>query len=422
MVADLQRSDRTGSARSIRRTSSASASCRNRRACRRSTRSASSSAASRNWASSAAISIPIRPAAISTRRRSPTSGGIPFYEKMVELDVPAMIHVSGCCNPAMHTTGSYYLNADTMAFMQLILSDLFKDFPTLKLIIPHGGGAVPFHWGRFRGLALEQRPPRARRDHEEQHLLRHLRLSPAGHQSAHRSGAGRQHPVRLGDGRRGQGHRPEDRLQLRRHQALCRQGAEAERRRPAQDFRRQCAPGLQPPQDQSGEGDGASRASTRIGKASAKAHHAENPSSSGSVTARSRPLGLDQGFWTDLYHRSMTVYWPVFFGSAAVIFVALNAVFAGLYYLGDEPIANVGSNESAGAVLLLHRDAGDGRLWRHASADRLRASRRHRRNLHRHVFPRGDDRPGVRPLLAAARPLCVRQQAGHHRSRRASGP
>ena len=83
----------------------------------------------------------------------------PFYEKMVELDVPAMIHVSGCCNPAMHTTGSYYLNADTMAFMQLILSDLFKDFPKLKLIIPHGGGAVPFHWGRFRGIALNNGRP-----------------------------------------------------------------------------------------------------------------------------------------------------------------------------------------------------------------------------------------------------------------------
>jgi 4-oxalmesaconate hydratase len=78
---------------------------------------------------------------------------------MVELDVPAMIHVSGCCNPAMHTTGSYYLNADTMAFMQLILSDLFKDFPSLKLVIPHGGGAVPFHWGRFRGLALNNGRP-----------------------------------------------------------------------------------------------------------------------------------------------------------------------------------------------------------------------------------------------------------------------
>src|SRR6201984_2984357 len=83
----------------------------------------------------------------------------PLYEKMIELDVPAMIHVSGCCNPAMHTTGSYYLNADTMAFMQLILSDLFKDFPTLKLIIPHGGGAGPFHWGRFRGLALNNGRP-----------------------------------------------------------------------------------------------------------------------------------------------------------------------------------------------------------------------------------------------------------------------
>jgi 4-oxalmesaconate hydratase len=83
----------------------------------------------------------------------------PIYEKMIELDVPAMIHVSGCCNPAQHTTGSYYLNADTMAFMQLILSDLFKDFPKLKLIIPHGGGAVPFHWGRFRGIALNNGRP-----------------------------------------------------------------------------------------------------------------------------------------------------------------------------------------------------------------------------------------------------------------------
>ena len=59
----------------------------------------------------------------------------------------------------MHTTGSYYLNADTMAFMQLMLSDLFKDFPKLRFIIPHGGGAVPFHWGRFRGIALDNKRP-----------------------------------------------------------------------------------------------------------------------------------------------------------------------------------------------------------------------------------------------------------------------
>jgi len=55
-------------------------------------------------------------------------------------------------------------------------------------------------------------------------------------------------------------------------------------------------------------------------------------------------LGLSQGFWTDLYHRAMTVYWPVFFGSAAVLFVTLNAVFGFLYWLGHEPIANAEGN------------------------------------------------------------------------------
>ena len=77
----------------------------------------------------------------------------PFYEAMVELDVPAMIHVSGSCNPGLHATGAYYIAADTIAFMQLMEGDLFHDFPALRFIIPHGGGAVPYHWGRYRGLA-----------------------------------------------------------------------------------------------------------------------------------------------------------------------------------------------------------------------------------------------------------------------------
>ncbi|HWV75908.1 MAG TPA: amidohydrolase family protein [Isoptericola sp.] len=77
----------------------------------------------------------------------------PVYEKLVELDVPAMVHVSTSCNPAFHTTGAHYLNADTTAFMQLLQGDLFADLPDLRLVIPHGGGAVPYHWGRFRGLA-----------------------------------------------------------------------------------------------------------------------------------------------------------------------------------------------------------------------------------------------------------------------------
>jgi 4-oxalmesaconate hydratase len=84
----------------------------------------------------------------------------PFYEKLVELDVPAMVHVSASCNPNFHATGAHYLNADTTAFMQFLTADLFKDFPNLRMIIPHGGGAVPYHWGRYRGLAQDmKRPP-----------------------------------------------------------------------------------------------------------------------------------------------------------------------------------------------------------------------------------------------------------------------
>jgi 4-oxalmesaconate hydratase len=93
----------------------------------------------------------------------------PLYEKLVELDVPAMIHVSSSCNPNFHATGAHYINGDTTAFMQFITSDLFKDFPTLKLIIPHGGGAVPYHWGRYRGLAQDmKRPPL------KEHLLKNV--------------------------------------------------------------------------------------------------------------------------------------------------------------------------------------------------------------------------------------------------------
>src|SRR5918992_209381 len=77
----------------------------------------------------------------------------PLYDKMIELEVPAMIHVSASCNPNFHATGSHYINADTAAFMQLLQGDLFAAFPDLRLVIPHGGGAVPYHWGRYRGLA-----------------------------------------------------------------------------------------------------------------------------------------------------------------------------------------------------------------------------------------------------------------------------
>ena len=93
----------------------------------------------------------------------------PIYERLVEYDIPAMIHVSTSCNACFHTTGAHYLNADTTAFMQCLTSNLFRDFPTLRFVIPHGGGAVPYHWGRFRGLAQDMKLPPL-----TEHLLKNI--------------------------------------------------------------------------------------------------------------------------------------------------------------------------------------------------------------------------------------------------------
>ena len=94
-------------------------------------------------------------------RDPPLSNGYwhSIFTEMTILDVPAMIHVSTSCNECFHTTGAHYLNADTTAFMQCLTSDLFDTFPKLRFLIPHGGGAVPYHWGRFRGLAQDMNIP-----------------------------------------------------------------------------------------------------------------------------------------------------------------------------------------------------------------------------------------------------------------------
>ncbi len=172
----------------------------------------------------------------------------PLYEKLVELDVPAMVHVSASCNPCFHAVGAHYINGDTTAFMQFLTSNLFKDFPTLKFIIPHGGGAVPYHWGRYRGLAQDMKLPPLKEHLLEQRVLRHLRLPPAGNRPPPQGDPRREHPLRLRDGGRRARRRPGDRLLLRRHEALHRLRARAHRRGPPQDLRRQREAGLQPPE------------------------------------------------------------------------------------------------------------------------------------------------------------------------------
>ncbi len=51
--------------------------------------------------------------------------------------------------------------------------------------------------------------------------------------------------------------------------------------------------------------------------------------------------GLQLSFWADLSHRCMTASWPAFIAGAALVFLAFNAAFGLLFWLGDQPISNV---------------------------------------------------------------------------------
>jgi inward rectifier potassium channel len=53
--------------------------------------------------------------------------------------------------------------------------------------------------------------------------------------------------------------------------------------------------------------------------------------------------GLRLSFWADISHRCMTASWPAFIGGAVVVFIVFNAVFAVLYWIGNQPISNVPS-------------------------------------------------------------------------------
>jgi len=73
----------------------------------------------------------------------------PLYEALVELDVPALIHSTSCCSPRESYT-LHFISEESIAIMSLLESRVFEDFPTLKIIVSHTGGAIPFHMGRFR--------------------------------------------------------------------------------------------------------------------------------------------------------------------------------------------------------------------------------------------------------------------------------
>ncbi|MBR7791805.1 Inward rectifier potassium channel [Undibacterium sp. FT147W] len=52
-------------------------------------------------------------------------------------------------------------------------------------------------------------------------------------------------------------------------------------------------------------------------------------------------FGLDRHYLQDIYFYAMTSSWTMFFFAAAVVYLIFNMVFAGLYALGDHPVANL---------------------------------------------------------------------------------
>ena len=89
----------------------------------------------------------------------------PLYEKLVELDIPGHIHSAGCRSERL-TYSLHFINEESIAVVSLLNSQVFKDFPTLKILVSHGGGAIPYQWGRFEASAIRRGLPRFSRSEE----------------------------------------------------------------------------------------------------------------------------------------------------------------------------------------------------------------------------------------------------------------
>jgi OH-DDVA meta-cleavage compound hydrolase len=79
----------------------------------------------------------------------------PLYEKLCELDVPAHIHATGSHSERTPYT-LHFINEETIAVFNLVNSDVFKDFPNLRILVSHGGGAIPYQIGRFQAGAAHK--------------------------------------------------------------------------------------------------------------------------------------------------------------------------------------------------------------------------------------------------------------------------
>lgn len=77
----------------------------------------------------------------------------PLFEALVTLDVPAIIHSAGC-GSERETYSEHFITEESIAILSLLNSDVFERYPSLKIMVAHGGGSVPYQIGRWRAARL----------------------------------------------------------------------------------------------------------------------------------------------------------------------------------------------------------------------------------------------------------------------------
>jgi predicted TIM-barrel fold metal-dependent hydrolase len=73
----------------------------------------------------------------------------PLWEKMVQLDIPGLIHSTGCKH-GRETYTQHFITEESLAVLSLMRSRVYDDFPNLKIIVAHGGGSIPYQIGRWQ--------------------------------------------------------------------------------------------------------------------------------------------------------------------------------------------------------------------------------------------------------------------------------
>jgi 4-oxalmesaconate hydratase len=96
-----------------------------------------------------------------TEGAGPTPPGLgdafwhPLYEAMTELDVPGLIHSAGSCS-ARESYTLKFINEESIAIISLLGAKTFDQYPRLKIVVAHGGGAIPYQMGRFRAWTVRK--------------------------------------------------------------------------------------------------------------------------------------------------------------------------------------------------------------------------------------------------------------------------